>query len=113
MRLARCNLQLPLDPIISCSSGRIAQIYGSLEILEELITATRVAATDRRTEGAGTWVAAQVGFREEKKVDAATGSDGGGSFEGGEGFGRCIVGAGLRDRYREGGHDDSTVNSSK
>lgn len=90
MRLARCNLQLPLDPIISCSSRRIAQIHGSFEILEELITATRVTATDRRTEGAGAWVAAQVGFWEEKEVDATAGGDGGGSFEGGEGFGRCV-----------------------
>ena len=51
-----------------------------MEVLEELLAAVVGAGTDARTKGAGAWVAAEVGFREEEEVDLGAGGGVGSGF---------------------------------
>lgn len=77
-----------------------------MEVVEELFAAAVVTASDGSTEGACTWVAAEIGFREEDEMNTLLASGVGGFSEGSEGGGRGGEGAGLSDgEFEDLGHD--------
>lgn len=94
--------QRAVEPSVVCAVGRVAEIDGSVEVVQELLAAGRIARADSGAKGAGARVAAEVGFREEDKVDAGGPGCGGGLREGREGGGGGGKGVRLRDGELEG-----------
>lgn len=65
--------QFPLHPLIPRSRGRIPQINGRIEVLQELVPAVWCARAHCSAEVTGAWVTAQVGFGEEEEMDVLGG----------------------------------------
>lgn len=75
--------------------------------MQVLVAADVGSGANHAAEGAGQWVAAEVGFGEEEEVDSEGGGVVGGGGEGGEGGGGGGEGAGLGNGEGEGlGHGE-------
>ena len=76
--------QPTLNPLIPGPRRRVSQIHRSLEILQELVPAVRLARTHCGPEVTGTRVSTQIGLWEEQDVHTFRGGRFGDLFEGGQ-----------------------------
>lgn len=88
-------------PILPRTGRRVPQINSRLVILKKLFAASVSPRADCSAEVACAWITAEIGFREEEKVDFLRCSGAGGRFEGCERGGEVVEGVRLGERDPE------------